>query len=50
MAVETATVGLSDVREYIRVNGDVESKSSVNIYPDVSGKITSLNVSLWEMP
>ena len=48
VAVETATVGVSDVREHIRVNGDVESESSVNIYPDVSGELVSLSVSLGE--
>ncbi|AWG42535.1 efflux RND transporter periplasmic adaptor subunit [Candidatus Borreliella tachyglossi] len=31
---------------YIALNGDVDTKVKANVYPDVTGKITSLNVKL----
>ena len=46
IAVGVAEVGTADVREYIRVNGDVNSESSVNIYPDASGELVSIEVSV----
>ncbi|WP_037572070.1 efflux RND transporter periplasmic adaptor subunit [Spirochaeta cellobiosiphila] len=48
-AVEVSTVSLSTVQEYIKVNGDVDSTSSVSIYPDVSGKLSSINVSVGDL-
>jgi membrane fusion protein, multidrug efflux system len=36
------------IEEYIKTNGDVLSKSSVNIYPDTSGRLVELYVSLGE--
>ncbi len=45
-AVEVSPVVKDTVREYIKVNGDVTSASSVSIYPDMAGKLVSVNVSL----
>ena len=44
-AVRVAEAALGDVREFIRVNGDVEAGSSVNLYPDTSGKLVSVAVA-----
>ncbi len=46
VAVDAAEVGLSMIREYIRVNGDVSPTASVNLYPDVSGEIVSVPVTI----
>ena len=43
--IRVTGVGVGSVREYVRVNGDVDAKSSVNIYPDTSGKLISVSVS-----
>ena len=45
-AVEVSTVVKDTVREYMKVNGDVTSAASVSIYPDMAGKLVSVNVSL----
>ena len=44
-AVRVQDAVLGDIREYIRVNGDVDAASSVGIYPDTSGKLTDLTVA-----
>ena len=46
VAVGVVEVGTADVREYIRVNGDVNSESSVNLYPDAAGELVSIEVSV----
>lgn len=42
VAVETALVDRQDVSRFIRVNGDVVSDVSVDIYPDVTGQLKEL--------
>jgi len=42
VAVETALVERQDVSRFIRVNGDVVSDVSVDIYPDVTGQLKQL--------
>ncbi len=43
--IRVVEASLGSVREHIRVNGDVDAESSVNIYPDTSGKLISVSVS-----
>ncbi len=40
ITVSAAAVVPSDINTYIKINGDVDSRSQINIYPDTSGKIT----------
>lgn len=44
VAVETTLTELQDVSRFIRVNGDVVSDVSVDIYPDVTGQLKELYV------
>ncbi len=43
LAEETVMTTLMD---YLKVNGDVEAETSVDIYPDAAGKLTKLEISL----
>ena len=45
-AVSTAKAEVRDIQEYLEVNGDVITETSVEIYPEVSGKLVRLNVAL----
>lgn len=45
-AVKTETVSPSDMKNYIKLNGDIITSTSVDIYPDTSGKLSKLYVSL----
>lgn len=45
-AVSTTKVEIRDIQEYLEVNGDVITETSVEIYPEVSGKLVRLNVAL----
>ena len=44
--VRTATVGRLDLRAYIRTNGDVVDTTSMDVYPEVTGKITSIGTEV----
>lgn len=44
--IRTVTVEPSTLEDYLKFNGDVVAENSVDIYPDVSGKLINLNVSL----
>ncbi|MDC7126059.1 MAG: efflux RND transporter periplasmic adaptor subunit [Spirochaetales bacterium] len=46
VAVEVQPVERGTVQKYIKVNGDVASSSSVDIFPDIDGKLVSINVGL----
>ena len=46
VAVETYEIVLSDIFKSIRVNGDVTTESSIDIYPDISGKLVNLKIKL----
>jgi len=46
IAVETAAAGRGSIQEYIRVNGDVVTQSSVTIYPDTAGKVVERSVEV----
>jgi multidrug efflux pump subunit AcrA (membrane-fusion protein) len=45
-AVRTMTVEKRDIQEYLEVNGDVITETSVDIFPDMAGKLVKLNVML----
>ena len=45
-SVKVHTVTRTDLEEYIKTNGDVVSRNSVDIYPDIAGKLVRLRVSL----
>lgn len=44
--VETATAEIGDITDYIKINGDVEAARSIDIYPDVSGKLKNIYISI----
>jgi membrane fusion protein, multidrug efflux system len=46
VAVETYKVKITDVNQYIKVNGDVTVETSVEIYSDTNGKLVSRKISL----
>jgi multidrug efflux pump subunit AcrA (membrane-fusion protein) len=46
VAVETAEVKRQTVSQFIRINGDVVAENTVDLFSDVSGKITSINVKV----
>jgi len=39
-------VTADELKDYLKVNGDVISENSVDIYPDAAGKLTKLDISL----
>jgi membrane fusion protein, multidrug efflux system len=43
-AVNTTTAVQGQIKNYIEVNGDVETKSSIDAYADTMGKLTKLNI------
>ena len=45
-SVLAETITPMDMQNYLKFNGDVIAETSVDIYPDVSGKLTKLYVSL----
>ena len=45
-SVLTQSIELSSIEDYLKFNGDVIAETTVEIYPDVTGKLTKLNVSL----
>ena len=45
-AVNTTKAVLGQINDYIELNGDVETKSSVDIYADTSGKLVRLPISV----
>ena len=45
-SVLAETMELTSMENYLKFNGDVIAETSVDIYPDASGKLTKLSVSL----
>lgn len=45
-AVKIETISPSEMKNYIKLNGDVITSTNVDIYPDTSGKLSKLYVSL----
>ncbi len=45
-SVKTETAMVKTLQDYVATNGEVESQSSISVFPDISGKIVSVNVSL----
>lgn len=44
--VETSGVEIGDLTDYIKINGDVKAARSIDIYPDVMGKLKNIYVSI----
>lgn len=42
VTVSAKTIIPETIRSTVKINGEVESKSSINIYPDTSGKVTQI--------
>ena len=45
-SVKTQVVKKDTLHGYVIANGEIESQNSVNVYPDVSGKVIETNVML----
>lgn len=45
-AVNVTTAVKGEIKEYIELNGDIKSKNEVEVNPDVTGKLTSILVSI----
>ncbi len=44
LPVKTVQASEGDIEEYIRISGNVQAASTVNVMPDVNGEVTVLNV------
>lgn len=47
-SVRTETVGIGTIQDYIELNGDVVSDSSVKVFPYITGRLVSLRAALGE--
>lgn len=45
-AVNTTKTIKGEINNYIELNGDVKTKTEIDVYPDVTGKLISIRVSL----
>lgn len=45
-AVNTTKSVLGEINDYIELNGDVQAKTKVDVYPDVMGKLTNIYVKV----
>ena len=45
-AVESYVTSLETVSNYIKVNGDILTEGEIEIFPDISGKLTDISVSV----
>ncbi len=46
VSVKTQTASVQTLHDYVRTNGDVEAVSSIEVFPDIGGKVVDVNVSL----
>src|SRR5574344_910804 len=46
VSVRTQTAEKTTLHDYVATNGEVEAQSSIDVFPDVGGRIVSVNVSL----
>ena len=46
VSVSTAVAKKTTLHDYVSVNGEIESQNSVNVFPDMGGKILSTSVML----
>jgi len=46
VAVKTAAVTAQTLQPYIELNGNIEAKNSVSVYPNIAGKIAGTRVNL----
>ncbi len=45
-AVNTENISAGSLEDYISIDGNIFSDNSIDVYPDTSGRISSINVSL----
>ena len=46
VSVKTQTAEVTTLHDYVSTNGEVQPQSSIEVFPDVGGRIVSVNVSL----
>lgn len=46
ISVRTLTAALTGLQDYVNTTGEIEPTSSVDVFPDIGGKIQSVSVSL----
>ena len=46
VSVRTKVAEISTLHDYVNTNGEIEPQTSVDVYPDIGGKIVKVNVSL----
>lgn len=46
VTVRSQEVSVKTLKDYVMTNGEVESQSAIEVYPSMSGKISSVNVML----
>ena len=46
VTVRSQEVSVQTLKDYVMTNGEVESQSAIEVYPSMSGKISSVNVML----
>ncbi len=46
VSVRTRIAEISTLHDYVNTNGEIEPQSSVDVYPDIGGKIVKVNVAL----
>lgn len=46
VSVKTENAAKTTLHDYVSTNGEVEPQSSIDVFPDISGRIVSVNVTL----
>jgi membrane fusion protein, multidrug efflux system len=46
VSVKTEIASVKTLHDYVRTNGDVEAVSSIQVFPDIGGKVVDVHVSL----
>lgn len=46
VSVRTKVAEIATLHDYVNTNGEIEPQTSVDVYPDIGGKIVKVNVSL----
>src|SRR5574344_2930473 len=46
VSVKPQTAAVTTLHDYVSTNGEVQPQSSIEVFPDVGGRIVSVNVSL----
>ena len=46
VSVKTSTAEVQTLRDYVNTNGEIETQSSIEVFPDIGGKVVNVYVSL----